>query len=165
MDLNTRGKSVGGVMSFYAVVTVPGLACSLVDTDQADMSGFEEPVEMNTSQGPVVGVSFQARQLCCSFEILVDDQMTLGHTLTKGVDRKDHLLVPVQTTYVCEGPGKAGDHGPSPCGMTARIWVVTVIPHLTGGLVDLAGVALHVAGPGGHYRHIPVGDPLHGRMT
>lgn len=91
--------------------------------------------------------------------------MTLSHTLTNSVDRKDHLLVPLHTTYVREGPGKAGDHGPSPGGMTARVWVVTVIPHLTGGLVDLTGVALHAAGPGSHYRHIPVGNPLHSRTT
>lgn len=42
------------MMNFDAVVTVPGLACSLVDTDQADVSGFEEPVEMNASQSPVI---------------------------------------------------------------------------------------------------------------
>ena len=39
----------GGVVGFGSVVAVGGFASAAVDPDQADVAGFEEPVEMDCS--------------------------------------------------------------------------------------------------------------------
>ncbi len=45
------------VVGFWSVVAVGRFASGFVDTDESDMAGFEEPVEVDTAECPVVGVS------------------------------------------------------------------------------------------------------------
>ena len=49
-----------GMVGFLTVVAVGWFAFGLVDPDQSDVSGFEEPVEVDATECPVVGVSDQA---------------------------------------------------------------------------------------------------------
>jgi hypothetical protein len=49
VDLDIDGWSVGGVVGFDAVVAVGWFAFAAVETDEADVAGFEEPVEVHTA--------------------------------------------------------------------------------------------------------------------
>ncbi len=55
VDLDLGRLALGGVVGFEAVVTVGGLASAAVEADESDVAGFEEPVEVYSSEGTVVG--------------------------------------------------------------------------------------------------------------
>ena len=145
-----------------AVVAVGGGAAGAADTDQSDVAGFEKPIEVDASEGPVVGVADEAGEAAGGVEVLVDHNMALGALVgDDGVDGEDDLLVAVGSAQLGERPGEPLDDGAASGGVAAGVWVVSDEGDLPGGGVDSAGVLGQPSGAGGHDGDVAVGDPFH----
>jgi hypothetical protein len=148
-------------VGFDAVVAVGWFAFAAVQTDEADVAGFEEPVEVHTAQGTVVGVADQPGQFGGGLQVLVDDEVSFGRAVGgDGVDGEDDLSVAFGSAEVGERPGESGDDGSAAGGVPAGVAVVAVDDDLPGVGVDGAGVSSESFGAGGHDGDIAVGDPL-----
>lgn len=110
VDFDLAGSAFSWVMGFVPVVAVGWFASGFVNPDKADVTGFEEPVEVGATKGSVVGVANQAIEVFGCLEVLVDNEVSFAHAAwSDRVDGEDYLLVPLVSSKVGECVGEPGD--------------------------------------------------------